>query len=44
MEGFSENYIRVRTPYNPLLVNQITQLTLERQGADGVYIYNPENE
>jgi hypothetical protein len=44
MEGFSENYIRVRTPYNPLLVNQIIQLPLEHHDSDGMYFYNIENE
>jgi len=36
MEGYSENYIRVKAEYDPDFVNKITQLTLENF-KDGVY-------
>lgn len=38
MSGFSENYIRVKTPHRPYLVNQITAVALDRIDEDGVFI------
>lgn len=35
MLGFTDNYIRVKTPYDPLLINEITQVRLESLDADG---------
>lgn len=35
MEGFTENYIRVKAPYQPELINQLTPVTLEKIGEDG---------
>jgi threonylcarbamoyladenosine tRNA methylthiotransferase MtaB len=34
MYGFTENYIKVKTTYDPMLVNEITQFTLERIDED----------
>ena len=38
--GFTENYIRVKTIYNPKLVNQIVSGTLNETDHDGIYIFN----
>ena len=35
MYGFTENYIRVETDYDPLLINEITQVTLGDLSSDG---------
>ena len=35
MYGFTDNYIRVETPYDPLLANEIKPVQLERIGANG---------
>jgi threonylcarbamoyladenosine tRNA methylthiotransferase MtaB len=37
MHGFSENYIRVKTPYNLSLVNHVVKVKLEKITGDGVY-------
>ncbi|MEI6434745.1 MAG: tRNA (N(6)-L-threonylcarbamoyladenosine(37)-C(2))-methylthiotransferase MtaB [Bacteroidota bacterium] len=37
VHGFSENYIRVKTPYNPELVNRITKVKLEITDEDGTF-------
>lgn len=42
--GFTENYIRVKTSYNPTLVNTIVQLTLEKQDTNGIFIYEPKSD
>ncbi|MFZ4563894.1 MAG: tRNA (N(6)-L-threonylcarbamoyladenosine(37)-C(2))-methylthiotransferase MtaB, partial [Bacteroidales bacterium] len=39
MHGFSENYIKVKTKYNPAFVNQVIQLKLENLTEDG-YLVN----
>ena len=39
MHGFTENYIRVKTKFNPLLSNQIIKVRLAEADNDGVYIY-----
>lgn len=36
MEGFSDNYIRVCSPYNPTLLNTIQQVHLKKLNADGL--------
>jgi len=38
MHGFSENYIKVKTRYNPLLANTIRTVKLTRLSGDGCYI------
>ena len=37
--GFSENYIRVKTAFDPRLVNKITTVTLSGLDHEGNYIY-----
>lgn len=37
MHGFSENYIRVKAPYNQDLVNQLVKVKLEKISGDGTY-------
>jgi threonylcarbamoyladenosine tRNA methylthiotransferase MtaB len=36
MEGFTDNYIKVRVPYDPLLVNEVVATELLEPAADGV--------
>ncbi len=38
MHGFSENYIKVKTFYNPELVNRVVRVKLENIGDDGEYV------
>ena len=38
MHGFSENYIKVKTSYNPELVNRVVRVNLENIGDDGEYV------
>ncbi len=38
MHGFTENYIRVKTKYDPGLVNQIVPVTLNKIDPDGTFI------
>jgi threonylcarbamoyladenosine tRNA methylthiotransferase MtaB len=35
MHGFTDNYIKVKTPFNPDLINQLKQVTLKELDADG---------
>ncbi len=35
MHGFTDNYIKVKTPYNPALINQLREVTLDALDADG---------
>ena len=35
MHGFTDNYIKVKTPYNPDLINQMKQVTLKELDSDG---------
>lgn len=35
MHGFTDNYIKVKTPYDPSLVNQLKEVTLNAIDADG---------
>lgn len=35
MHGFTENYVKVRAKYDPLLVNELRSVNLERLSADG---------
>ncbi len=35
MHGFTENYIKVKTPYNPLLTNKIQEVVLNKLDTDG---------
>ena len=36
MYGFTENYVKVKTPFDPLLVNQLVQVNLSEIDVDGV--------
>ena len=36
MEGFSDNYVRVSTSYDPKLVNTLQQVHLRQLNADGL--------
>ena len=38
MHGFTDNYIKVKTPYNPALINQLKQVTLQELDADGTVL------
>ena len=38
ISGFSENYIRVKTKFNKVLINQIVQIELSDIDTDGVFI------
>jgi threonylcarbamoyladenosine tRNA methylthiotransferase MtaB len=42
MHGFTENYIRVRTPYDPALVNCIVELRLGTPDESGNFVYKPK--
>jgi threonylcarbamoyladenosine tRNA methylthiotransferase MtaB len=39
MHGFSENYIKIKTRFNPLLSNRIMKVMLSETDRDGVYIH-----
>ncbi len=36
LHGFTENYVKVKTPWNPELVNTLQEVTLEKIDADGL--------
>lgn len=38
MHGFTENYIRVKTPFDPALINRIIDVTLDEIDDDGVFV------
>ncbi len=40
MHGFTDNYIKVKTPYNPELNNQLKQVILMELDADGSVLIN----
>lgn len=40
MHGFTDNYIKVKTPYNPDLINQLKLVTLRELDADGSVLIN----
>ena len=39
MHGFSENYIKVKTRYEPALSNQVMSIALNRIDDDGIFIH-----
>lgn len=44
MEGFTRNYLRVKTPYNQHLVNALVKVTLNQRHPDGAFLVeNPIN-
>jgi threonylcarbamoyladenosine tRNA methylthiotransferase MtaB len=42
MHGFTENYIKVSTPFNPALANQIKNVKLEQFQDDFSFLWNPD--
>jgi threonylcarbamoyladenosine tRNA methylthiotransferase MtaB len=36
MYGFTDNYIKVKTNYDPMMVNELTEMELTGIDADGV--------
>ncbi len=40
IHGFTENYVKVKTPWNPELVNTIHQITLTEIDLDGIVRFN----
>ncbi|MEI6899163.1 MAG: tRNA (N(6)-L-threonylcarbamoyladenosine(37)-C(2))-methylthiotransferase MtaB [Bacteroidota bacterium] len=38
MHGFSENYIKVKTPFKPDLINQVLEVNLDRLDDEGVFL------
>ena len=43
MYGFTENYIRVKTPWNPEYVNTLQKVTLKEIGEDGIMRFQYPN-
>ncbi len=41
--GFTENYVKVKTPWNPELINTIHQVTLSKIDEDGLVRFNFAN-
>ena len=45
MHGFTENYIRVSAKYDPLLINELKNVTLVNINEKGsVDVFEPETE
>ena len=44
INGFTENYVKVKSPWNPALVNTIHQITLTTIDDDGLVRFDFENE
>ena len=45
MYGFTENYVRVKTPWNPKLVNSLQSVVLNELGEDGIMRFSyPSSE
>jgi threonylcarbamoyladenosine tRNA methylthiotransferase MtaB len=42
--GFTENYVKVRAPWNPELVNTLMEVTLDRIDSDGLVRFHFEEE
>ncbi|MES2140104.1 MAG: tRNA (N(6)-L-threonylcarbamoyladenosine(37)-C(2))-methylthiotransferase MtaB [Bacteroidota bacterium] len=40
MHGFTDNYIKVKTPFNPGFINQLKQVTLKELDVDGSVLVN----
>ena len=40
IHGFTENYVKVKTPWNPTLVNQLHEVTLTEIDEDGAVRFN----
>ncbi len=37
MHGFTENYIKVKSPYNPAMINKVVNVQLETIDRDGIF-------
>ncbi|MCE9538587.1 MAG: tRNA (N(6)-L-threonylcarbamoyladenosine(37)-C(2))-methylthiotransferase MtaB [Bacteroidetes bacterium] len=44
MHGFTDNYIKVKTPFDPDLINQLKQVTLKELDADGSVLVQSYSE
>lgn len=44
IQGFTENYVKVKTPYNPELINKMQQVDLQEIDSDGLVRFNFTNE
>ena len=44
IHGFTENYVKVKTPWNPSLVNTIHPITLTTIDEDGLVRFNFMNQ
>jgi threonylcarbamoyladenosine tRNA methylthiotransferase MtaB len=44
MHGFTSNYVKVKTAWNPALYNQMTRVTLSAMAEDGCVLINGEAE
>ncbi|MGJ8745016.1 tRNA (N(6)-L-threonylcarbamoyladenosine(37)-C(2))-methylthiotransferase MtaB [Polaribacter sp.] len=44
IQGFTENYVKVKTPWNPALVNTLHSITLTEIDEDGLVRFNFVNE
>ena len=38
MHGFTDNYIKVKTPYDPILINELKEVELKELDADGIML------
>jgi hypothetical protein len=36
MHGFTENYVKVKTPFNPELINTLQPVVLKKIDTDGI--------
>ena len=43
INGFTENYVKVKSPWNPELVNSLHTITLTEIDKDGLVRFNFEN-
>ena len=41
MYGYTNNFIKVRTPFKEAFVNQVIPITLDKIDSDGTYLYEP---
>ncbi|MEO9475202.1 MAG: tRNA (N(6)-L-threonylcarbamoyladenosine(37)-C(2))-methylthiotransferase MtaB [Cyclobacteriaceae bacterium] len=44
MEGFTENYVRVKAKYDPILINELKTLRLTEVDADGLMLVEDHDE
>ena len=44
IHGFTENYIKVKTPWNPSLINTLHTITLTKIDSDGLVRFEFINE